>query len=193
MAYPSKTDRKTILAAAVEQLEQQGLRGLSLRSLAASLELAPTALYRYFADRSALESALVGEVARLLHAAMQRAVRKGSPEQAIRGIARAYLAFARNRPNLYELLLLPCNAKGEEAIFHQHLWNFVVEHVTALAGTDHANEASVALWAFLHGIAELEAVKVFRAEKPTTSIDFGLNAWLAAASASHPDAGTLVV
>jgi AcrR family transcriptional regulator len=183
MAYPSKTDRGTILAAAVKQLEQQGLRGLSLRSLAASLELAPTALYRYFADRSALESALTGEVSRLLHAAMQRAIRKGAPEQAIRGIARAYLAFARKHPNLYELFLQPCAIENEEVAAHENLWNFVVAHVTALTGPGHVEDASIALWAFLHGIAQLKASRVFGSEKPGASFDFGLNAWLAAASA----------
>ncbi|ADW71244.1 TetR/AcrR family transcriptional regulator [Granulicella tundricola] len=187
MAYPSKTDRATILAAAVEQLEEQGLRGLSLRSLAGSLELAPNALYRYFADRAALESALAGEVSRLLHAAMQRAVRKGRPEQAIHSIARAYLAFARSRPNLYELLLLPCDNAKEEADSHEKLWKFVVEHVSAITGPGHVNDASVALWAFLHGIAGLEAAKLFGDEKPVTSFDFGLAAWLAAASTSHAE------
>ncbi len=187
MAYPSKTDRETILAAAVEQLEQHGLRGLSLRSLAASLGLAPNALYRYFADRSTLESALAGEVSRLLHTAMQRAVRKGTPEQAIHGIACAYLAFARKRPNLYELLLLPCDTEGEGAGSHQDLWNFVAGHVTVLTGPGLVDEASIALWAFLHGIAQLEASGVFGTEKPDASLDFGLNAWLAAASASHTE------
>ena len=187
MAYPSKTNRKSILAAAVEQLEQQGIRGLSLRSLAASLELAPNALYRYFADRSALESALVGEVSILLQAAMQRAARKGGPEQAIRGIARAYLAFARKHPNFYELLLLPCDTKGQKVASHENLWNFVVEHVRAITGSRHADQASIALWAFLHGIAQLEAANVFQTEKPGPSIDFGLDAWVAAASSSNPE------
>ena len=185
MAYPSKTDRKTILAAAVEQVEEQGLRGLSLRSLAASLELAPNALYRYFADRAVLESALAGEVSRLLHTAMQRAVRKGTPEEAIRGMARAYLAFARKHPNLYELFLQPCD-EGEEAAEHEDLWNFVVEHVTALTGAERSHDASIALWAYLHGITQLEAAKVFGERKPGTSFDFGLNAWLAAAAGSGP-------
>lgn len=184
MPYPSKTDRGTILAAAVEQLEQQGLRGLSLRALAASLGLTPNALYRYFADRAVLESALTGEVSRLLHAAMQRAARKDDPEQAIRGIARAYLSFARKHPNLYELLLLPCDAEDEGSVFHENLWSFVLERVSALTGPGQAEEASVALWAYLHGIAELEAIKVFGAEKPGKTFDFGLDAWLAAASTS---------
>ena len=184
MPYPSKTDRETILAAAVEQLEQQGLRGLSLRSLAASLGLTPNALYRYFADRAVLESALAGEVSRRLHLAMQRGVRKDDPEQTIRGIARAYLAFARKHPNLYELLLLPCDPQSEGSVFHESLWNFVMEHVSAMTGPSKAEEASVALWAYLHGITELEAIQVCGTDKPGKIFDFGLDAWLAAASAS---------
>ena len=183
MAYPSKTDRATILAAALEQLERQGLRDLSLRSLASSLGLTPNALYRYFADRSVLESALAGEVSRLLHVAMRRAVRKDDPEQTVRGIARAYLSFARKRPHLYELLLLPCEPEADGAASHEELWNFVVEHVSALAGPRHATEASVALWAYLHGLAQLEAINVPGAHSSGSTFDFGIEAWLAAASA----------
>src|ERR1035441_3272156 len=58
MPYPSKTDRQTILSAAVKDLAHGGIRDLSLRNLAASLDLAPNAIYRYFSDRSALEAAL---------------------------------------------------------------------------------------------------------------------------------------
>jgi AcrR family transcriptional regulator len=184
MPYPAKTDRGRILAAALRQVEQQGLRGLSLRALAGSLELTPNALYRYFADRAVLEAALVGEVAQLLRSTMERAVRKGGPEQAIRNIARVYLEFARKRPRLYELLLLPCDVHEGKATPHQDLWNFVLEYVTALTGPNQASEATIAFWAYLHGTAQLEALNVFNGKKPGKAFDFGLNAWMAAASAN---------
>src|ERR1700692_387565 len=66
MPYPSKTDRQTILSAAVKHLAHGGIRDLSLRNLAASLDLAPNAIYRYFSDLSALEDALANEGARQL-------------------------------------------------------------------------------------------------------------------------------
>jgi AcrR family transcriptional regulator len=44
MPYPSKTDRQTILSAAVKVLAHRDIRGLSLRNLAASLGLAPNAI-----------------------------------------------------------------------------------------------------------------------------------------------------
>jgi AcrR family transcriptional regulator len=66
MPYPSKTDRQTILTAAVKELVHGGIRDLSLRNIAASLDLAPNAIYRYFSDRRALEAALANEAARRL-------------------------------------------------------------------------------------------------------------------------------
>ena len=37
--------------------------------------------------------------------------------------------------------------------------------------------------AYLHGIAQLEAIKVFGTERPDKIFAFGLDAWLVAASA----------
>jgi tetracycline repressor-like protein len=51
--YPSKTDRQTILSAAVRDLAHEGIRELSLRKIAASLDVAPNAIYRYFSNRPA--------------------------------------------------------------------------------------------------------------------------------------------
>ena len=77
MPYPSKTDRQTILSAALKQLAHVGIRDLSLRNLAASLDLAPNAIYRYFSDRSALEAALASEAARQMESALRRRWRMG--------------------------------------------------------------------------------------------------------------------
>ena len=49
MPYPAKTNREAILLAAVRDLAHGGIRDLSLRNLAASLDLAPTAIYLGFA------------------------------------------------------------------------------------------------------------------------------------------------
>ena len=176
MAYPSKTSRETILAAAVARVEEGGLQGLSLRALAASLEVAPNALYRYFSSRSALEAAIAREVSRLLKEEMERGLGNGDPRQTLRDIARAYLEFARRRPKLYDLILRPCDTSAGEDDSQEDLWEFVVKHVSALTGAARAAEAAVALWAFLHGMVQLEAVK--NLEKPEVSFEFGLDAWL---------------
>jgi hypothetical protein len=43
-----------------------------------------------------------------------------------------------------------------------------------------AAEAAVALWAFLHGFAQLEGVGAIDDTKPTSSFEFGLKAWIKA-------------
>src|SRR5229473_1373404 len=105
MPYPSKTDRQTILSAAVKDLAHGGIRALSLRSIAASLDLAPNAIYRYFSDRPALESALASEAARQLELALRRAADGCEPVTAIRQMSSAYIKFARYNRHIYEVMM----------------------------------------------------------------------------------------
>jgi AcrR family transcriptional regulator len=181
MPYPSKTDRQTILSAAVQYLAHGGIRDLSLRNLAASLGLAPTAIYRYFSDRSALEAALANEAARQLELALREAAGGRKPVTAIREMSSAYIKFARDNRHLYEVMM-SFHASEHEATFRQSLWTFTVEQVQRIAGADRAAQASVALWAFLHGAVALEAAQVFGESKPASGLEFGLDAWLLAVS-----------
>jgi AcrR family transcriptional regulator len=181
MPYPSKTDRATILSAAVKHLAHGGIRDLSLRNLAASLNLAPNAIYRYFSDRSALEAALASEAARQLELALRKAADGCEPVAAIRGMSSAYIKFAKDNRHLYDVMT-SLHAPEHDATSHQSLWTFTVEQVRRVAGSDRAAEASVALWAFLHGAVALEAAQVFGESKPASGLEFGLNAWLMAVS-----------
>ena len=179
MPYPSKTDRETILSAAVKELVQGGIRDLSLRNIAASLNLAPNAIYRYFSDRRALEAALANEAARQLELALRRAADGCEPVTAIREMSSAYIEFARDNRHLYEVMM-SLHAPGHDATFHQSLWTFTVEQVLRIAGPDRAAQASVALWAFLHGAVALEAAEVLGESKPASGLGFGLDAWFMA-------------
>jgi AcrR family transcriptional regulator len=100
MPYPSKTNRQTILSASGAGSGARGIRGLSLRNLAASLGLAPTAIYRYFSDRSALEAALANEAARQLELALRKAAEGCAPVTTIRQMSSAYIKFARDNRHL---------------------------------------------------------------------------------------------
>jgi AcrR family transcriptional regulator len=180
--YPSKTDRKTILSAALKELAHGGIRDLSLRNIAASLGLAPNAIYRYFADRRALEAALSSEAARQMEVALRRAADGCEPLTAVREMSSAYSRFAKDNPHLYEAMM-SFHAPGHDAASHESLWKFTVEQVQRIAGSDRAAQASVALWAFLHGAVALEAAQVFGEIKPASGLEFGFEAWLMAVSA----------
>src|ERR1700730_8577099 len=84
MVFPAKTDRARILSAAMEQLARDGMEKLSLRSLAASLDLAPNALEWLFASRSQLEAAITAEITEHVHESLRKAAGRKAPEQAIR-------------------------------------------------------------------------------------------------------------
>ena len=177
MPFPSKTDRNAILSAALEELSSGGIRNLSLRNIAATLSLAPNALYRYFSDRAALEAALADECARRLEMVLRKATHGADAAKSIRRIADAYLHFAKANRNLYEVFMsfyTPDHADSPR----QRLWSFTVEQVQRITGETHAGEAAVALWALLHGVATLEAGKVYGKNKPDSGFEFGLNAWL---------------
>jgi len=62
-----------ILAVAAVHLAREGAAALSLRSIARDLEMAPSALYRYFSSRDALLSALILGAYESLAAAAQAA------------------------------------------------------------------------------------------------------------------------
>src|SRR6202047_3417543 len=181
MPYPSKTDRQTILSAAVKELAHGGIRDLSLRNIAASRDPAPNAIYRYFSDRRALEAALANEAARQLELVLRKAADGCEPVAAIREMSSAYIKFARDNRHIYEVMM-SLNAPERDATSHQSLWTFTVEQVQRIAGSDRAAQASVALWAFLHGAATLEAAQVLGEIKPASGLEFGFEAWLMAVS-----------
>jgi AcrR family transcriptional regulator len=181
MASPSKVSRRSILDAAMHLLSSQGLAGVTLRSVAAASHVMPNAIYHHFADVEQLKTAVAGEVAVLMHAALRKAIRgKQSPEETIRNMAFAYIRFAKKRQLLYEALLVPRPATGEDAVGPERLWWFVVEQVSRLSGAESGPEATVAIWAFLHGMAALQSIGAFNEEKPFTSFEFGLEAWIQA-------------
>jgi len=69
MASRPRLDRSTILAAAFEIVEQDGLTGLTMRRLATHLGVAPMAAYRHFDDRSTLVDAMLEQAGSSLEAA----------------------------------------------------------------------------------------------------------------------------
>jgi len=155
-------------------VSRRGTCNLSLRNVAATLGLAPNALYRYFSDRAALEAALADECACRLEMALRKAARGSDAGKTIRRMAGAYLHFARNNREVF----MSFHTLDHFGSPRQSLWSFTVEQVQRMTGETHAREAAVALWALLHGAATLEAGQVHGENKPASGFEFGLNAWL---------------
>ncbi|HWF16096.1 MAG TPA: TetR/AcrR family transcriptional regulator [Acidimicrobiales bacterium] len=97
-----------ILAVARAHVAEEGAAALSLRSVARDLELAPSALYRYFDGRDALLSALIMAAYAALAAEAERAAdaARGEPSDAERWLAvpRAIRRWAVGRPQEWGLI-----------------------------------------------------------------------------------------
>ena len=162
MPFPAKTNQETILAAATEIVEREGIASLSMREIARRLELAPNALYHHFKGRDELEAEIAAEGFRQLAATIKKAVEPGRGRseavgaEALMRTNHAYLKFARTRPALYQLMLRKHTptpgllaATGELQEYSRKLYDWI-EPPEIIA------EATFALFAMMHGIATLE-------------------------------------
>lgn len=181
MPHPSKLSREQILEAALLLLEQGGPETLTMRPLAEKLGVRPSSLYRHFPGREALLSGLsdlaAGQLEQQLHAALQR---EGARE-ALTQAALAYLAYSRQHPHLYALLLQPTPQLSREELAQtagKHLWNTLLALVGRLSGNPDDTGWAIAYWTFLHGYAELERSGMFGQSGPSGGFELGLKALL---------------
>lgn len=97
--------RAALITAAAAEIERIGYENLSLRELAASLNVSRAAPYRHFVDRRALLAALAAGGFDDLAAIYRRASGTGkTPQARLNASGRAYLAFASERPQLFRLM-----------------------------------------------------------------------------------------
>ncbi len=186
MSHPAKTDRASILAAAMKQVEDEGVENLAIRSVASTLGLAPNALYRYFDSLAALEAAVAEEARLRMLGIMQKAAGRKGPAETICAISEAYLRFAHDHPRVFALYL---KTSGDYAQNPQCGRNteFFLEQVTRVYGEKGAWEASHALWASLHGLAVLREAGVLKKAQSTNSLKYIVRMWIDAARTSSTD------
>lgn len=161
-AYHHKDLRNALLDEAMAMLAESGSAALTLRELARRLGVTHTAPYAHFTDKLALLRAVVdrgfGRLADALAAAKERS---SDPAAAFREMTHAYVGFARSEPNLYRLMLADeqvcAEPDGEMSPGGDRAFGLLVATMREL-GVPEAmlGNASVAAWAFVHGLAMLE-------------------------------------
>jgi AcrR family transcriptional regulator len=98
-------DRAQIVAEARDMIVAGGLGSLSLRRLGRRLGVSAPALYFHVESKQALLRAIAeGEIGRLAHEF--EAIDDPDPLERIRAQSRAYVAYARANPELFQVLLL---------------------------------------------------------------------------------------
>lgn len=160
--------RQAIFRAAAELLDETGYEAFSLRKLAARIGYTPTTIYRYFRDKDELVSAVMLEgyaaFTRALGAAADRA---SDPFAKIDALGSAYVEFGLSHPVMYRVLFmqrpdiwLRMPPERIEAVCGSDAFQLLVGAVrqaveTGRSRTTHVENASLALWALMHGIVSL--------------------------------------
>ena len=155
--------RAALLAAARAELAQVGVGGLSLRAVARRAGVSHAAPKHHFTHRAGLLSALAAQGFTALAAGVDAAVAApGPPIQRLVAAGRAYLRYARDEPELFDLMYRPeLLSAGDPALLAAKRRAFqgltqVVHEIRSDLRTD-VDPATVTLlaWATVHGIAVL--------------------------------------
>jgi AcrR family transcriptional regulator len=157
--------RRALLQAAVKTLQKRGLAALTLRAVGDELGVSRTALYRHFADKSALLTAVAAEGFRMLRVELL-----GSWEKAGRGtsgfeaMGAAYVRFALAYPWHYrvmfgsgfELNRADMELQEEAPAAFQALVGALLElQQQELVRRDAPELQAHFVWALVHGVALL--------------------------------------
>lgn len=164
-AYHHGDLRRSLIDNALLLIRAEGIDGLSLRKLAERVGVSQTALYHYFKDKQDLLLSL-GEVAIGQFTAELLAAVDGKPlDQQLDEFVAAYISYARNNPELYELMLGRTTwQSGREHDFQQSARNSIRQMGEVLvrmqangalpAGINTLRLIQVS-WATLHGLCRM--------------------------------------
>ena len=140
-----------------------GLRGVTIRAIAAKIGYSVGTLYNLFEDQDELILRLNATVLDALGERLRELPHSGAPEDRIRRMARVYLGFTHANANLWNLLFehtLPADkplpdwyAAKLDALLA--LLERALEPVVPTPSKREQRDAARILWASLHGISSL--------------------------------------
>ncbi len=178
----ARTSNDAIIAAARQLLEMGGPDAVTMQAVADVVGVRAPSLYKRFADRSTLMTALADDVAADLAATVEPPAHIRDARRALRAMATRYRAFAHRAPRAYGLLFgaagVPGGAPspGTDALAAAG----VLRVATALVGPDDALDAARLLVAFAHGFVSMELAGAFRlGGNVNTAWDYGIDTLIA--------------
>jgi AcrR family transcriptional regulator len=147
--------RAALLATAMRMLEAN--EQFSLRAVAREAGVSPTAPYRHFTDRDALESALAAQGLRDLKADLTAGRALPATTADLADLAVAYVEFALRRPALFRVMFgNTCDEGNADRVAAAADIHHLLEQAMARVFPDaDARALASAGWAFAHGMAYL--------------------------------------
>jgi len=152
MPTPERTSHAEIVAAGRDVLEEAGLAGLTMQSVAQRVGVRAPSLYKRVRDRDALVAAVAAATVDDLSARLE------ASDRSLEGLVRAYRALARERPEGFRLMFAA--AAPQELLDRAGMT--IVESAGAIAGEEHALDAARLVTAWATGFIHMELAGAFR-------------------------------
>jgi AcrR family transcriptional regulator len=156
-------DLPTLIQAATEIADTQGLEAVSLASLAQKLQIRSPSLYNHVNGLPDLRRQLALSGFGQMSEHFKRALAGKSGDDAVRAFSYAYLSFARAHPGLFEAVQRA--AEPDDKLLQEAAGEVVEMAVNALEGYDLRGDAAIhavrGLRSVLHGFASLEKLGGF--------------------------------
>ncbi|MFQ3599300.1 MAG: TetR/AcrR family transcriptional regulator [Chloroherpetonaceae bacterium] len=157
--------RQLILDAAMHLWIESGFEAVTIRNIADAIEYTPGAIYSYFKDKDEIFYALHFQSFERFFEMLRNAALFGSPMERLKNIGEAYLKFAFENPQRYDLMFIS-RTSGKKIVesdgWHVGEKAFEVLHATVKLAMDEgyipkgdSKAASMMFWAHVHGIASL--------------------------------------
>jgi AcrR family transcriptional regulator len=157
--------RRALLQAAVRTLQKRGFDALTLRAVGDELGVSRSALYRHFADKAALLTAVASEGFRMLESALRSSWEtNGRGVRGFQAQGEAYVRFALENPWHYRVMFgsgfelvaddaeLSANGAAAFAVLVEAL---VEQQAQGLVREDDPQLQANFVWAAVHGVAML--------------------------------------
>ena len=159
--------KNALVWAARTQIENEGAASLNLRKVAREVGVTHPAAYRHFASKEALLEAVAQEGFEELADALHESIKGGKKglEPTLHALARTYLSFALDNPELTRVMFALISAEARmqnEPLYaaSKRAYAVLTASVAALDGDASVDSAdSVVVWASLHGLAKLTIEK----------------------------------
>jgi AcrR family transcriptional regulator len=157
--------RKLILDAAMELLIDEGYANVSIRKIAAKIEYSPGSIYTYFKDKDSIYYALHNEGFAILYQKQLSAQGISDPRDRLIAHGRAYIDFALNNQQYYDIMFIMRNP--EDIIAKLENWdnghrsyellkrNVIECKAAGFFKDQDPNSIAFLLWSVVHGIASL--------------------------------------
>jgi AcrR family transcriptional regulator len=139
-----------IIAAARAILETEGPDALTMRRLGDALGMRAPSLYKHFADKAGVESALIEEGLREIGEALHRVASRPGQRGAITRLLKTYRFYSVGHPNLYRLAT---GGRLAREALPTGLEDWAGEPFFLCTGDPYRAQA---MWSFAHGMVILE-------------------------------------